>query len=93
MRIDIPAGNKMYISCRGCGAQGIPIEIARRKAKVYAKCVQGTLLERWFESHAECSPEPDHFQLAFEKGLNWDVPKDAEPVPNAVRNALVKAIS
>lgn len=43
----------------------------------------------WFEKHKDCGP-PDHFQLAHHRPLNWDQPTLADPVPNAVRLALVQ---
>jgi hypothetical protein len=80
-------GNKLFLFCSGCQLE--PFELARRRNQDYEK--SRTLLElgNWFDRHSECPNGPDKFKLAHQFSPNYDVPMDAEPVPNAVRLALV----
>lgn len=43
----------------------------------------------WFAKHSGCTRGCDHFQLAFNRPLDWDVPQLASPTASAVRLALV----
>jgi hypothetical protein len=46
--------------------------------------------DEWFAKHSGCGRGCDHFQLAFHRPQNWDTPKIADPIPTAVRLALVQ---
>lgn len=46
--------------------------------------------DQWFAKHAGCGRGCDHFQLAYHRPQNHDTPKVADPVPTAVRLALVQ---
>ena len=88
--IQPPGGNKIYLTCSGCGID--PIELARRSDKVYAESKTFKYhFDQWLTEHANCSTEPDHYKLAHEKQPNHDVAPPADPVSNAVRLALVKS--
>ena len=44
----------------------------------------------WFAKHQGCGRGRDHFQLAHQRPMDWDVPQPAEDTPaGAVRLALV----
>lgn len=44
----------------------------------------------WFAKHQKCARGCDHFQLAYQRTIDWDAPKAAENTPaGAVRLALV----
>lgn len=44
----------------------------------------------WFAKHARCGRGLDHFQLAYHRPQDWDIPKPAEKtVAGGVRLSLV----
>jgi hypothetical protein len=82
------AGNRIYLACP-CGLN--PFELARRKKSEFEAAKMLNLLDGWFDAHAKCPNGPDRFKLAYNFQCNYDQPKLADPVENAVRLALVKA--
>lgn len=46
-------------------------------------------MDDWYAKHMGCGRGCDHFQLAYQRPQDHDLPKIAEPVPTAVRLALV----
>lgn len=48
-------------------------------------------LAEWYAKHMACGRGMDHFQLAYNRPQDWDVPQPAEHTPaGAVRLALVQ---
>lgn len=46
--------------------------------------------DEWFATHAKCARGCDHFKLAFNRPLDWDVPKpQLEPVSAGVKLAII----
>lgn len=45
----------------------------------------------WFAKHQRCGPGADHYQLAYQRPLDWDKPLPAPETAAAVRMALVSA--
>lgn len=47
-------------------------------------------MDDWYLKHMECGRSMDHFQLAYHRPQDWDVPQPAEgSVAGGVRLALV----
>jgi hypothetical protein len=88
---EIIQNNTIYIVCKGCGNSGSPLELGRRKAKVYAKAPLHRDLEHWFEIHSECPGGPDKFNIGYSKTPNWDQSTLADPVQSAVRLEILKS--
>lgn len=43
----------------------------------------------WYARHQRCGPGADHYQLAYQRPLDWDVSPPAPEAAAAVRMALV----
>ena len=87
-------GNKLYLACPGCGESHF--ELARRKGSHhhnghYEAVRMISLLDGWLDSHAKCPGGPDKFKLAYNFAPNYDQPKDADRISNAVRLELIKS--
>ncbi len=43
----------------------------------------------WYAKHQRCGPGADHYQLAYQRPLDWDLAQPAPDVAAAVRVALL----
>lgn len=85
------SANRMFLVC----SQHPQIEDAlclAERADATAQYAMASVrrADDWFAKHAGCARGCDHFQLAFHRQPNHDTPKVADPIPTAVRLALVK---
>ena len=48
-------------------------------------------MDDWYAKHMGCGKGCDHFQLAYNRPQDWDIPKTADPVAGTVRLELAKA--
>ena len=48
-------------------------------------------MDDWYAKHMRCGRGCDHFQLAYHRPRDWDVPEAAKPVAATVRLEIAKA--
>jgi hypothetical protein len=82
---NIPAGNKVYLTCSGCGIK--PLELGRRGTVQYGKCPSARDFEEWFEHHSKCFGPPDKWKLGYHFTPNHDQPT---AVAEAVKSQVMQ---
>lgn len=85
-----PPGNRLYLVCIACPDTDQALMLGKRLGQGYSRGPSSREINEWFERHAECCVEPDHFQLAMAKPANWDRQANAA-LTEAVKLALVKS--
>lgn len=83
--------NRLFLVCTHCASLEDAQCIAERVGEVYEVAKLKHAAD-WFEKHAKCGRDVDHFALAYQFTPNHDVPKPAEnTVAGQVRMNVIKA--
>ena len=87
-------GNRLWLVCSAHPDTDNGLMLGQRRGAEYHRAPSAGHINDWFEKHADCATEPDHFKLAHSQTPNYDVDPVISPenhVGAAVRVALVKA--
>ena len=87
-------GNRIYLVCNAHPDVEHGIMLGMRRGSEFFKGPMGQHLNDWFDTHAKCLTEPDHYRIAYAQPLNHDIDPYVDPATNlkaAVKLALVKS--
>jgi len=73
------SANRIFLVCKHCQSIEDSLLIAERES-ADDQYMLGKMkrADDWFAKHQRCSRDPDNFQLAYHRPLNWDVALPAE---------------
>jgi hypothetical protein len=84
------SANRIFLVCSHCRELESALLLAERAdgdAQYTAASMKRA--DDWYARHQRCGPGADHYQLAYQRPLDWDVSPPAPEVAAAVRMALV----
>lgn len=83
------SANRIYLVCSHCRGPEHALLLAERPdGESQYTAASSKRHDDWYAKHQRCGHGSDHYQIAYQRPLDWDVPKLATKAASGVRLAL-----
>lgn len=87
------SANRIFLVCSHCREIESALLLAERNdgdSQYTAASMKRA--DDWYARHQRCGRGSDHYQLAYQRPIDWDMPELASQAASAVRLALVNGV-